>query len=475
MAICPKCGKEFSGFSFGSNPATECKDCRKPVTGGTAIPTNLDASSVLAASGIQPSTPIVTLGLIALNVLVYVGMGLSGVSWTNPSVTEAVRWGADFGPLTVSGEWWRVLTSTFVHFGIIHIAFNMWCLWSLGSSLELFIGQKAFAVTYVVSGLTASLVSTAWNPWRVSAGASGAIFGIAGAFVTYLYLKKVPVEANFVKQKLKSLAIFIGYNLLYGMRGSVDNSAHLGGLISGLVLGALVPPMLKRIGGAVPTGESSFLPSTDDDLARAESHAKRIAWQIPFGSAIVLLIAGTWIHAGNLPLANYGKAVAYLEVGHLDQAADELQRAESMAPESFYSQAMLGELRLDQGNPSAAIAPLEQALALYPDTFYIEHNLALAYLGSGRPADALQEITFAAKSETQSPWRAECILAYAAQQTGDSRLANENWRLVTQSNPDFREAGEALALSASESIHNAAFVIPYSKLVFKSRAWPLYP
>jgi membrane associated rhomboid family serine protease len=475
MPTCPQCGKSFSGFSFGSNPTAECKDCRKATAAVAAPPAALDASSVLAASGIQPSTPVVTLTLIALNVLVYVGMGLSGVSWTDPSVTEAVRWGADFGPLTVSGEWWRVFTSTFVHFGIIHIAFNMWCLWSLGSSLEIFMGQKAFAVTYVLSGLMASLVSTAWNPLRVSAGASGAIFGIAGAFVTYLYLKKVPVEGSFVKQKLKNLAIFIGYNLLYGMRGGVDNSAHLGGLISGLVLGALVPPMLKRMGGAVPTPGSAYIPSTDDDLARQESHAKRIAWQIPLGGAIVLLIAGTWIRAVNLPLANYGKAVVLLEAGKLNQAADELQRAESMAPDSFYSQALLGELRLEQGNPSAAISPLEHALALYPDTYYIEHNLALAYLGSGRPADALQEITFAAKSETKNAWRAECILAFAAQQTGDSRLANENLRLVIQSNPDFREAREALARSASESIHNAAFAIPYSQLVFKSSAWPLYP
>ena len=474
MPICPQCGKEFSSFSFGSNPAVECKDCRKARMAVGASPASLDASSMTVASGNQPSTPVVTLTLIALNVLVYVGMGLSGVSWTAPNVTEAVRWGADFGPLTLSGEWWRILTSTFVHFGIIHIAFNMWCLWSLGSSLEIFMGQKAFAVTYILSGLMASLVSTAWNPWRVSAGASGAIFGIAGAFVTYLYLKKVPVDRDFARQKLKNLAIFIGYNLLYGIRGGVDNSAHLGGLIAGLVLGALVPAMLRRMDGAAPTPESAYLPSTDD-LENQESHAKRIAWQISFGGAIILLIAGTWIRAVNLPLANYGKAIVLLQAGQLNQGADEMQRAESMAPESFYSQALLGELRLEQGNPSAAISPLEHALVLYPDTYYIEHNLALAYLGSGRPADALQEITFAVKSETKNAWRAECILAFAAEQTGDSRLANEYLQLAIRANPDFREAREALAMSPSESIHHAAFAIPYAKLVFKSSAWPLYP
>jgi len=88
-----KCGKEFSGFSFGSNPAAECKDCRKATAAGGASPASLDASSVFAASGIQPSTPVVTFTLIALNVLIYVGMGLSGVSWTDPSVADGVRWG----------------------------------------------------------------------------------------------------------------------------------------------------------------------------------------------------------------------------------------------------------------------------------------------------------------------------------------------------------------------------------------------
>jgi len=88
--------------------------------------------------------PTVTLALVSLNVLVYLGMGLSGVSWSEPAIRDAVRWGADFGPMTLSGDWWRVLTSTFVHFGIFHIGFNMWCLWDLGRTLEFFMGRKGF-------------------------------------------------------------------------------------------------------------------------------------------------------------------------------------------------------------------------------------------------------------------------------------------------------------------------------------------
>src|SRR5882762_636713 len=326
MALCPQCGKKFSGFSFGSSPAAECSDCRKAKARAAEIAGSDAIAQAVDTSGRNKFKPVVTLTLVFLNVLIYAAMGLSGVSWTEPSIMHAIRWGADFGPLTLSGDWWRLFTSTFVHFGIIHIAFNMWCLWDLGRALELYMGRRAFGVSYLLSGLMASLVSVAWNPWRVSAGASGAIFGVAGAFVSYLYLKKVQVEGSFVKQKLKSLVIFIGYNLLRGAGGGIDNSAHIGGLVAGLVLGALVPPMLRRNDSAVSAPETAYLPSLDD-LAKQESHANRIAWQIPVGGALVLLIAGTLVRAVNLPAASYGKAIVLIQAGQLNRGADEMQHA----------------------------------------------------------------------------------------------------------------------------------------------------
>jgi hypothetical protein len=89
MPICPQCGKEFSGFSFGSNPATECKDCRK-AKAQTAVlsPPPETGASTAASAGF---TPVVTLTLIALNGFVYLAMGLNGVSWTDPSIEHALR------------------------------------------------------------------------------------------------------------------------------------------------------------------------------------------------------------------------------------------------------------------------------------------------------------------------------------------------------------------------------------------------
>jgi membrane associated rhomboid family serine protease/cytochrome c-type biogenesis protein CcmH/NrfG len=474
MAICPQCGRKFSSFSFGSNPATECSDCRKARARAAELAGSTAMAPPAETSGGNKFKPTVTLTLVFLNVLIYVAMGLSGVSWTQPSIEHAIRWGADFGPLTLSGEWWRLLTSTFIHFGIIHIAFNMWCLWDLGRALELFMGRKAFTVTYLLSGLMASLVSVAWNPWRVSAGASGAIFGVAGAFVSFLYLKKTTIDAAVVRQKLKSLAIFIGYNLLRGAGGGIDNSAHIGGLVAGLILGALVPAMLRSGDAANPLAEPSVANPIEAASAQ-ESYAHRIAWQIPLGGMVVLLIAAGWIHTKNLPAAHYGKAVESVEAGQLSLGIAEMQQTVALDPSLILANMQLGEWRLEQGDPAAAIPVFEHALSLVPGAYDIEHNLALAYLGSGRPTDAMREITRALQYEKTNAWRAQCIFGLAAEQAGNSRLASENFRSVIQAKPDFQEARDALARIESASSRGNAVTIPYAKLALKSEAWPLYP
>jgi len=463
----------MSSFSIGSAPATECKECRK-----------ITAATMPAAT--VRFRPTVTITLIALNALVYLAMGLSGVSWTEPSIVHAVQWGADFGPLTVGGEWWRALTSTFVHFGIIHIGFNMWCLWSLGSSLELYMGRKTYTVVYFLSGLTASLTSIAWDPWRVSAGASGAIFGVAGAFLSYLYFKKAPMDPQQVRQKIKSLLIFIGYNLVYGAAGSVDNSAHMGGLVAGLILGSLAPAILRRADVAVPAADpmapnsapavTPSAPVTMMELAPDEmSHVDRITGLIAAGGVVVLLAAVLWIHGRNIPGTHYGKAIRLVQAGQVKQGMDELNQAVSLDPNLFFPSALLGELQLQQGNAQAAVTALEHSAALAPEVFYVEQNLALAYLGVGRPKDALREIGSALEHAKAISWRAQYIMGLAAEQSGNSQLATDSFKSVIQSNPDFRDARQALVRLSAPASGEPAAPIPFSELVFKSPAWPVYP
>jgi membrane associated rhomboid family serine protease len=487
MPVCPSCGKNFSGFSFGANPATECSDCRKAKAQlKTANLSPIDATNPSAPRVAVRRLPLpaVTLGIIAANVLVYIAMGLSGVSWTEPSILDSVKWGADFGPLTLSSDWWRLFTSTFVHFGIIHIALNMWCLWNLGTTLEPFMGRKVFGVMYVASGVAASLVSTAWNPWRVSAGASGAIFGVAGALVSYFALKKTPLDRALVNRNLKSLGIFIFYNLLYGVRGGVDNSAHLGGLVAGLILGAAIPPMVR-----IPASPQ-YIPVGPPDLAHAadeDSRANRVAFAVAAFSAVFLILGFAAIRTQKAAVADYGRAVKLIKANKPDQAVAPLEQAVKADPGSSVAQIMLGELQLKLENPAAAVAPLEAASKTEEPSFDLQHNLALAYLGAGRPSDAIQVASRSIDSQRESHaasstdngawWATGYIRGVAEAEASNFTAAANDFRSIVSSNLHPDEAKAALAqLQAAQAANSTPhFEIPYQILVYQSPYWPLYP
>lgn len=461
---------------------------------------------------------MVTLSIIAVNFAVYLGMGLSGASWTEPSIQHAIRWGADFGVLALAGEWWRLFTSTFVHFGIIHILFNMWCLFDLGRSLEPLMGRKAFALMYVVSGISASAVSLAWNQWRVSAGASGAIFGVAGALVSYLYLKKTPIDPAVVRARLKSLAIFIFYNLFYGaVRFGIDNSAHLGGLVTGLILGALLPAAVSA--GSPSMGASGqevggVYGSPNEYSSSQSSDPNRVLW-VGVGSAMILFLGLFQIQKMHVPEARYGAGVQLVRTGNLDAAAARLQEAVRLNPNLVLAQALLGELELARNDPAAAIPPLEKTLELSPGSSLVRHNLALAYLGAGRPIDAMREIGKVKDKEKENQWAANFIFGMAAEGNENSAAARKILQLTIQAKPDFYPAQDALARldlleghfdeaqtrytdvlkhNPEDAVANAdmkliklggkkppkpgdliPFPIPYAKLALKSETWPYYP
>jgi rhomboid protease GluP len=134
-----------------------------------------------------------------------------------------------------------LLTSVFVHGGIIHIAFNMWCLWNLGALCEALYGRWTYAAIYLLCGVGGSLGSVIWNPHVLSVGASGAIFGLAGALLAAFKLGEFSVPRAALSGTLRSVGAFVVYNLIFGAAISgVDNAAHIGGLITGLILGALI-------------------------------------------------------------------------------------------------------------------------------------------------------------------------------------------------------------------------------------------
>ncbi|AYL97540.1 rhomboid family intramembrane serine protease [Mucilaginibacter celer] len=186
----------------------------------------------------------VTPVIVNLNLAVFIIMVICGVSVFEPTTTDLMNWGADFGPLTLNHQWWRLISSTFLHIGIFHILMNMYALIYVGILLEPVLNKFKFAVAYLLTGLVASITSIGVHPFQVSAGASGAIFGMYGVFLSLLTTNVI--EKSVRKQLLVSISVFVAYNLMGGTKAGVDNAAHVGGLLSGFAIGYLYYPSLVQ-------------------------------------------------------------------------------------------------------------------------------------------------------------------------------------------------------------------------------------
>ncbi len=200
------------------------------------------------------ATSEATWALLGLNIAVYLWMILHGVSATSPTPDDLVRFGANATDYTISGQWYRLVTATFVHVGIIHLATNMWCLYNLGLLGEPLLGRWGLVATYLITGVAGNLLSLLVNVVRrdlsVGAGASGAVFGIAGILIVLLSNKKLPIAASELQRLRRSVIQFAGLNLVIGLGTAfsniihIDNMAHIGGFLSGLALG---PPLVPKM------------------------------------------------------------------------------------------------------------------------------------------------------------------------------------------------------------------------------------
>jgi len=211
-----------------------------------------------------------TYALGGINCLVFLAMVYKGVSPTTPNVDQLMQWGANnAGSVLIYGEWTRIVTAMFLHVGIIHLATNMWCLWNLGLLAEPLMGSLGLAACYILTGAAGNLLSTLVNwVWPMhdagnvvfpaGAGASGAVFGIAGALIVLLKSKQLPIPERELKRLRKSVIYFAAINLAIGFSLwggnqflhsglNIDNMAHLGGFTCGLLFAA---PMVPRVGSS---------------------------------------------------------------------------------------------------------------------------------------------------------------------------------------------------------------------------------
>src|SRR5271165_6247497 len=240
MANCIRCGRQLPGLSFGKKICQWCRQHEAYQRG--EVPDDAP-QTVMPTPWVRrgESNIGVTQIIFGICTAVFIGMVLSSSTVMDFPVRELILWGANVGALTLPGEWWRLLTNVFVHGGLLHIAFNMWCLWNLGQLCEQLYGRWTYAAIYLICGIGASLASAAWHPYTPSVGASGAIFGLAGALIAAFKLGEFSVPRSALSGTLRSLGAFVVYNLIFGaIIPGIDNTAHIGGLITGLIVGALI-------------------------------------------------------------------------------------------------------------------------------------------------------------------------------------------------------------------------------------------
>jgi len=448
--------------------AAPCLRCGKEVLSGGSL---LCADCLQA----QPRVSVSTV-LIALNILVFVIMALSGVAVLAPSAEDLVRWGASYGPYDLANGWWRLFTSMFVHIGIIHIALNMYCLRSLAPLAETIFGQTRFLALYVLSGVAGAIASAGVHPQTVSAGASGAIFGVAGALGAVIYLSRNPVmEQARARLSKAGIGTFVAYNLFYGFANSgIDNAAHIGGLAVGFLLGLTLPvgfrseperpprsglvflgAVIALVGGFVGVKQLRHA-DTDVEIARqqllrddypsAVDRLQRVLRENPHDVQARTLLAAAYIEQNKpreaireLEIAGRDDSTnaivrgamgdAYWSLKEWDNAAAAYARATLADPKYASAWANLGAAYLNGGHATQAIAPLEHAIGLEPADPGHHYNLGLVYLEIERFAEAVRSFRAALELSPDNPL-ALLHRGYAYQRLGKVDSARADYRRV---------------------------------------------
>ena len=229
MRQCIQCGRELSSLSVGDDTDV-CPECTHK-----AKVERSRASDWLLIPKMFP----ISSAVLVIDVLVFLVAAIATWKSGHGSIAEfdprlLLRLGADYGPLTLDREWWRVLTCMFLHGGIIHVAANMYCFWIFGRIAERIYGAGRFASLYLITGIASSLSSLAIHPNSVSVGASGAIFGLFGA----AFIIARGRGLNTVASELGFL-LLINLALTFGIRG-ISIGGHLGGLAGGLLCALVI-------------------------------------------------------------------------------------------------------------------------------------------------------------------------------------------------------------------------------------------
>jgi rhomboid protease GluP len=315
--------------------------------------------------------PVVTYVLLGIIGVVFLLETLAGGS----TDTEAlVRMGAKVSPLIAAGEYWRLFTAMFLHIGLLHLFFNGYALIAIGTELERILGWGRFLAIFVFSGLFGSLASYAFSA-SLSAGASGAIFGIIGALAAFFLRHRQQLGA-WGQRRLLNIAFLLVINLVLGFtQPGIDNMAHLGGLVAGFALGWALSPRYQVEPASLSLVDSNRL--------------AKYWWAL--GLALILLVGGTALVSSiqrDSATSRLLRARDAIERESWEEALAGLEPLVEEEPALAEAQFYLGLARNHLGQPALAAEAYESALAQDPDFSSAHWNLALTYLDLRRFSDA---------------------------------------------------------------------------------------
>jgi len=410
LSPCPTCGRELQVDTEG---ALSCPECQ------SAAPEEKSPSS-RAAYYLQ-RFPATTL-LVALNVLVFVAMVIGHVSPWWPTSEQLIRWGADSSQeVLLKQQWWRIVTSAFVHIGAVHLVMNMWALWILGTLTEAVLGTYLYLGVYFACAIAGSLASLYWNPFSISAGASGAIMGILGAMLSVLKFAHLPIPKDVLRSTTRSLLQGAVLTLAIGILPLVDNAAHVGGLACGLFTGFIL----------------SWTRRADYRLQRP---LRQICLVIPFAAMVPLAFA---MQRHSEPWAHYQRAVQALDARRYDEAEKEVRTALRGLRDRTAPLEILSETLFQKGNDSEARKYLQQLLAQNPANQFAVNRLAAIELKEDDAIGARDLLIKALPSQPRNAY-GEVYLGRALQALNEDNAAVAHYRKALQIDPNLFDGAFAL-------------------------------
>jgi rhomboid protease GluP len=429
---------------------------------------------VITAPWVQRESSVsLTQIILGANVMVFIAMVIASgpsLDFTNKVMDV---FGANFGPYTLSGQWWRLFTYMFLHGSLMHIAFNMWCLWDLGRLCESLYGRWTFAAIYLITGVAGGLASVAWNPQVLSVGASGAIFGLAGAVAASFYLGEFSIPKVAIQGTLRSLLFFIGFNVIFGaMIPGIDNACHGGGLVSGVILGALIARMApqhdspRRVGVLIVVAlavvvtafgvqrwrgseihfRSAIVAQKSVDRMIAELQKK--VKQSPQDASAHYALAHEYFTSRQIPEgigelkrvlelqpqnanARMELGAAYLSEGQAKEAQEEFTKFVAQGPNQVDGHAGLGMALADQGNHAAAIDEYKAALRIDPRASGVDYRMGISQAQLKQYDDAIASFLKEQQQSGDDP-ELENALADAYQAKGMTQQAQDAKNKATQ-------------------------------------------